>query len=59
MLFLISRAGYLFIYDIPTCSKLFRNRISTDLIFTCAKNENTDGLIYINRKGSVNTINID
>lgn len=51
--------GYLYIYELSTCSLLFRNRISDTLIFQTVPNIKTDGLIGINKNGSLLSINME
>jgi hypothetical protein len=52
-LFLVTKHGYIHLYDIETGGTVFMNRISTDTIFVTAEYEPTNGIIGVNRKGQV------
>eukprot|EP00824_Muranothrix_gubernata_P013157 TRINITY_DN2754_c0_g1_i2.p1 TRINITY_DN2754_c0_g1~~TRINITY_DN2754_c0_g1_i2.p1 ORF type:complete len:1581 (-),score=427.08 TRINITY_DN2754_c0_g1_i2:505-4755(-) len=59
VIFMISKMGYLFIFEMATGETIFRNRISNDLVFCSAKNTSNDGILCINRKGQVLSVAID
>lgn len=52
--FLITKYGYIHLYDIETGTCIYMNRISGDTIFVTAPHEATSGIIGVNRKGQVN-----
>ena len=49
--FIITKMGYLYIFELSTCSLLFRNRVSETLIFQTVRNTKTDGMLGVNRNG--------
>lgn len=51
--FLITKYGYIHLYDIETGTCIYMNRISGDTIFVTAPHEATSGIIGVNRKGQV------
>lgn len=53
MAFLITKYGYVHLYDIETGTCIYMNRISGETIFVTAPHEPTAGLIGVNRKGQV------
>ncbi len=57
--FIITKMGYLYIYELSTCSLLFRNRVSETLIFQTVKNNKTDGMLGVNRNGQLLAINME
>lgn len=59
VVFIITKMGYLYMYEISNSVLLFRQRITDSLIFVSTKNPNTDGMISINKAGQVLSINID
>jgi len=59
MIFLISKMGYLFIYEVSKGALVYRQRITDQLIFCSVRNTTTDGMICINKNGQVFAINID
>ncbi|PIK53797.1 putative clathrin heavy chain 1 [Apostichopus japonicus] len=59
MAFLITKYGYVHLYDIETGTCIYMNRISGETIFVTAPHEPTSGLIGVNRKGQVLTVSVD
>jgi clathrin heavy chain len=57
--YLVTKHGYIHLYDIETATCLYMNRISSDTIFVTAPYEATGGLIGVNRKGQVLTVSVD
>merc|ERR1712054_185610 len=56
---MITKYGFIHMYDLETGSCIFMNRISSETIFTtCADNEST-GIVAINRKGQVLFVTVD
>jgi hypothetical protein len=51
--FLITKYGYIHLYDFETGTCIYMNRISGDTIFVTAPHEPTSGIIGVNRKGQV------
>ncbi|XP_013387362.1 clathrin heavy chain 1 isoform X2 [Lingula anatina] len=59
IIFLITKYGYIHLYDIETGTCIYMNRISGDTIFVTAQHEATSGIIGVNRKGQVLSVSID
>jgi clathrin heavy chain len=57
--YLITKYGYIHIYDVDSGTCLFMNRISADTIFVTAPHEPTSGIVGVNRKGQVLSVTID
>lgn len=53
MVFLITKYGYIHLYDLETGTCIYMNRISGETIFVTAPHEATSGIIGVNRKGQV------
>lgn len=51
VVFIITKFGYLYMYEISNAVLLFRQRITDSLIFVSTKNSVTDGMICINKAG--------
>ena len=53
LIYLVTKYGFIHLYDLESGTCIFMNRISSDTIFTsCADNSST-GIVGINRKGQV------
>ena len=59
VIYLITKYGYIHIYDVETGICIFMNRISSETIFVTAEHEPTSGIIGVNRKGQVLSVSID
>lgn len=59
VIFLITKYGYIHLYDIETATCIYMNRISGDTIFVTAPHEPTNGIIGVNRKGQVLSVSIE
>ncbi|KAG9348508.1 hypothetical protein JZ751_002244 [Albula glossodonta] len=51
VVFLITKYGYIHLYDLETGTCIYMNRISGETIFVTAPHEATAGIIGVNRKG--------
>lgn len=63
IMYLVTKFGFLYIYDLYTCSFLYGNRISAETIFLSAPLRNpkfsSNGIIGVNRKGQVLSVSLD
>jgi clathrin heavy chain len=59
VIFVVTKMGYFYIYEVSQSVLLYRQRVTDSLIFVATKNPNTDGMICINKAGQVLSINID
>ena len=53
LLYVITKLGLLFVYDIESAAAVYRNRISPDPIFLTAECPTSGGFFAINRRGQV------
>ncbi|KAI0020189.1 clathrin heavy chain [Xylariomycetidae sp. FL0641] len=59
IIYMVTKYGFIHLYDLETGTTLFMNRISSETIFTtCADSEST-GIVGINRKGQVLFVSVD
>jgi clathrin heavy chain len=59
VLFIITKFGYLFMYEVSTCSLLYRHKLTDQLCVVATRNPATDGMIVINKAGVVYSINVE
>jgi clathrin heavy chain len=57
--YLITKYGYVHLYDMETGVCIYMNRISAETIFVTAPHEPSNGIIGVNRKGQVLSVSID
>ncbi len=53
IIYLITKFGYIHLYDLETGTCIYMNRISGETIFVTAVHEASSGIIGVNRKGQV------
>ena len=59
LIFIITKAGYFYLYEASRAALVYRQRITTELIVCSVRNQTTDGMICINKAGQVLAINVD
>lgn len=59
VIYLVTKYGFIHLYDLETGTCIFMNRISSDTIFITAPHESTSGIIGVNRKGQVLSVSVD
>ncbi|KAL1129707.1 hypothetical protein AAG570_012651 [Ranatra chinensis] len=59
VIYLITKYGYIHLYDLETATCIYMNRISGDTIFVTAPHEATGGIIGVNRKGQVLSVSVE
>jgi len=57
--YLITKYGYVHLFDIESGACIYTNRISADTIFVTALHEASNGIIGVNRKGQVLSVSMD
>eukprot|EP00111_Clytia_hemisphaerica_P010235 TCONS_00029917-protein len=57
--YLVTKYGYIHLYDIESAQCIYSNRISGETIFVTASYEPTEGIIGVNRKGQVLSVSVD
>merc|ERR1712166_30194 len=58
-IYMLSKMGYVFIYDLLTATPIFQSRISESALFVTSNHEASGGVIGVNRNGQVLQIAID
>lgn len=53
VVYLVTKYGYIHVFDIESGTLIYMNRISADTMFVTAPYEPTSGIIAVNRKGQV------
>ncbi|KAG0326315.1 hypothetical protein BGZ99_009753 [Dissophora globulifera] len=59
VIFLVTKFGFIHLYDLETGTCIYMNRISGETIFVTAEHEATSGVIGVNRKGQVLSVSVD
>eukprot|EP00178_Gracilaria_changii_P011059 TRINITY_DN3179_c0_g1_i1.p1 TRINITY_DN3179_c0_g1~~TRINITY_DN3179_c0_g1_i1.p1 ORF type:complete len:1727 (-),score=283.16 TRINITY_DN3179_c0_g1_i1:8574-13754(-) len=58
MVYLVTKMGYVHLYDVESGNALYMNRISETTMFATAQQTSTGGLIGVNRAGKVLAVNV-
>ena len=53
VIYLVTKYGYVHIFDIESGTLIYMNRISADTMFVTAPYEATSGIMAVNHKGQV------
>ncbi len=59
VVYLITKYGYVHLYDMESGVCIYMNRISAETIFVTAPHEASNGIIGVNRKGQVLSVSVD
>ena len=59
IVYLITKYGYVHLYDLESGVCIYMNRISAETIFVTAPHEPSNGIIGVNRKGQVLSVSVD
>ncbi|KAJ3152832.1 hypothetical protein HDU89_001035 [Geranomyces variabilis] len=59
VIFLVTKYGFIHLYDLESGACIYMNRISGDTIFVTAELEATGGIIGVNRKGQVLSVSVE
>ncbi|EJD07554.1 clathrin heavy chain [Fomitiporia mediterranea MF3/22] len=59
IVFLVTKFGFIHLYDLESGACVYMNRISGETIFVTAEHEATNGIIGVNRKGQVLSVSVD
>jgi clathrin heavy chain len=59
IIYLVTKYGFIHLYDLETGACVYMNRISGETIFVTAEHEATNGIIGVNKKGQVLSVNVD
>ncbi|KAH8648930.1 hypothetical protein BGZ60DRAFT_422610 [Tricladium varicosporioides] len=59
IIYLVTKYGFIHLYDLETGTCIFMNRISSETIFITTPDSESAGLVGINRKGQVLSVAVD
>uniref|UniRef100_A0A1I7TNL3 Clathrin-link domain-containing protein n=1 Tax=Caenorhabditis tropicalis TaxID=1561998 RepID=A0A1I7TNL3_9PELO len=59
IIYLVTKQGYVHLYDVESGTRIYSNRISTDTVFVTCEYTATGGIMGINTKGQVLSVSID
>ena len=59
IIYMITKYGFIHLYDLETGSCIFMNRISSETIFITAPDSESSGIVGVNRKGQVLAVSVD
>jgi hypothetical protein len=59
IVYLVTKYGFIHLYDLESGACVYMNRISGETIFVTAEHEATNGIISVNKKGQVLSVNVD
>ncbi|KAI4086845.1 MAG: hypothetical protein LQ344_007246 [Seirophora lacunosa] len=59
VIYLVTKYGFIHLYDLESARCIFMNRISSETIFTTAADSDSAGIVGVNRKGQVLSVTID
>ena len=59
IVYLVKKYGVIHLYDLESGACVYMNRISGETIFVTGKHEATNGIIGVNKKGQVLSVNVD
>ena len=53
LLYIVTKFGFVYLYEITSCEQIYKARISTQAIFAVARNYTNDGILALNKNGSL------
>ncbi|KAI7870822.1 hypothetical protein BDF14DRAFT_1879064 [Spinellus fusiger] len=59
IIYLVTKMGFIHLYDLETGSCIYMNRISSETIFVTVEHTATSGIIGVNKKGQVLSVSVD
>ena len=59
VVYLVTKYGFIHLYDLESGTCIFMNRISSETIFITAPTSDSSGIVGVNRKGQVLTVSVD
>jgi clathrin heavy chain len=59
IIYLVTKFGFIHLYDLETGTCIYMNRISSETIFTSCPDSTSQGIVSINRKGQVLSVKVD
>eukprot|EP00931_Biecheleriopsis_adriatica_P053822 TRINITY_DN3159_c0_g1_i5.p1 TRINITY_DN3159_c0_g1~~TRINITY_DN3159_c0_g1_i5.p1 ORF type:complete len:1502 (+),score=433.83 TRINITY_DN3159_c0_g1_i5:139-4506(+) len=59
VVFMITKAGFLFVFDVATGTMLVRSRVSQETVFISVGSQLSGGVIFVNKRGQVMTAKVN
>ena len=59
IVYLVTKYGFIHLYDLESGACIYMNRISGETIFVTAEHEASHGIIGVNKKGQVLSVDVD
>ncbi|KAF2142154.1 uncharacterized protein K452DRAFT_318450 [Aplosporella prunicola CBS 121167] len=59
IIYMVTKYGFIHLYDLETGTCIFMNRISSETIFVTAPDSDSAGIVGVNRKGQVLSVQLD
>ncbi|KAL8655707.1 MAG: hypothetical protein Q9210_000729 [Variospora velana] len=59
VIYLVTKYGFIHLYDLESARCIYMNRISSETIFTTTADSDSAGIVGVNRKGQVLSVTID
>lgn len=59
IIYMITKYGFIHLYDLETGTCIFMNRISSETIFITSSDSESAGIVGVNRKGQVLSVSVD
>lgn len=59
IIYLVTKYGFIHLYDLESGTCIFMNRISSETIFVTAPDDDSTGIVGVNRKGQVLSVSVD
>ena len=59
IVYLVTKYGFIHLYDLESGACIYMNRISGETIFVTAEHEASNGIIGVNKKGQVLSVDVD
>ncbi|KAJ9113109.1 hypothetical protein QFC20_001997 [Naganishia adeliensis] len=59
IIYMVTKYGFIHLYDLESATCLYMNRISGDTIFATAEYEQTGGILGVNKKGQILSVSLD
>lgn len=59
VIYMVTKYGFIHLYDLETGTCIFMNRISSETIFVTSRDDDSTGIVGVNRKGQVLQVTLD
>ncbi|KAF2842949.1 clathrin heavy chain [Patellaria atrata CBS 101060] len=59
VIYMVTKYGFIHLYDLETGACIFMNRISSETIFVTTPDSESSGIVGVNRKGQVLSVSVD